>query len=77
MSASGERKIKHGDVFDDCDEYYRIHLETANGVWTMLYIKKDGSVSWLGDAFRREAFSLPSYVYKFNIIDVISNALKD
>jgi hypothetical protein len=77
MSASGEHNIRHGDVFDDGDEYYRVHLQTPNDVWTQLYIRKDGNVSWLGDGFRKEAFTLHSYKYKFNIIDIISNALKE
>jgi hypothetical protein len=77
MSASGERKVKHGDVFDDGDEYLRVCLATAENVWFQLYINKQRGTTWLGDTMRVEPYVQDNYEYKFNIIDIISNALKD
>jgi hypothetical protein len=75
MSASGERNVKHGDVFDDGDGYFVIQLQTSEGVWLRSYINKTSGTAFLSDALRTKAFVGKDYVYKFNIMDVISNAM--
>jgi hypothetical protein len=77
MSASGERKVKHGDVFDDGDGYLLIFLSTAEGVWMRSYINKTSGTTFLSDTMRPKPLIWEGYEYKFNIMDIISNTLKE
>jgi hypothetical protein len=77
MSASGEREVRHGDVYDDGDGYLLIFLSTAEGVWMRSYINKTSGTTFLSDTMRPTPYVGRDYEYKFNIMDIISNTLKD
>ncbi len=77
MSASGEREVRHGDVFDDGDGYLLIHLKTSEGVWMRSYINQTSGTAFLSDTLRPAPYVGEDYEYKFNIMDIISNTLKE
>jgi hypothetical protein len=74
MSANGEPK--HGDVFTDADGYTRVVLESSTDVWFTLLFTPSGH-SFMSDSMGVKPFKPSDSVYKFNLVDVISNILKD
>ena len=75
MSANGEHK--HGDVYVDEDGYIRIMFMTVNDVYQNVFISPKKGLSWLDCTTRTKASVPKGSVHKFNVIDIISNILKD
>lgn len=74
MSANGE--LKHGDVYTDSDGYTRVLLESTSGVWFKIAFTPDGT-SYMYDNFSSKPYCPIDSVYRFNLVDIISNILKD
>ena len=74
MSASGEPK--HGDVFTDSDGYTGVLLKSSTGVWSTLLFTPSG-YSFMSESTSAKPYTFKDSVYKLNIVDIISNILKD